>query len=98
MNIAILGTSTQGQQPQLLGSVNVDANDISHRPTAAAVPGNDQAQRPTRKERAIHTVCDLNRPACELRCDLSKGDNSDISIRAGDKAFETDKALRSVSC
>ena len=70
---------------QLLpGSVYVDANDISHRPTATALSGDDQAQRPGRKDRAIHSVCNLNRPACELRGDLGEGDDSDVSVRAGD--------------
>ena len=33
---------------------------------------------------AVEVIGDLNLSASELRCDLGKGDDSDVSVRAGD--------------
>ena len=71
----------RGAQLWLAASIDIDANNIAHRSATAAIARYDQTQRLTWQRAAVHVVRDLNLPASELRGDLSKGDDSDISVR-----------------
>jgi hypothetical protein len=66
------------------GSIDVDADDVSHRSTAAPIAGDDETKGMVWNQHAVHVVCDLNWPARKLWGDLGEGDDRSVSVRAGD--------------
>jgi hypothetical protein len=64
------------------GSIDVDADDISHRPAAAPIARDDESKGVIRNRRAVHVVGDLNRPARKLRGNLGERDDGGVSVGA----------------
>lgn len=65
-------------------SVQVDANDVSHRSAATPIAGYNETQRVIRKQCAVHVVGELNRAARKLWGDLREGDDCGIAVCTGD--------------
>jgi molybdopterin-binding protein len=70
--------------PMRRSSVDVNSNDVSHRPAATSIAGNDETQRVVRKQCAVHVVGELNRVARKLWSDLGEGDDRTVAVRTGD--------------